>query len=142
MAENKTESKYIEGLGRRKRSVARVRISETPPAQSAAKSGFTINGKKGEEYFTRRADLSLALEPLVKTKLASKFSVSAHVRGGGITGQAESVRMGLARAVATYDPLLRPRLKTEGYLTRDPREKERRKYGLKKARRAPQFSKR
>lgn len=133
---------YIESIGRRKRSVARVRISRATPSQSAAKGGFMINKKKLEEYFVRSRDKVVALEPLKKLSLDSQFRVSAWVRGGGITGQAESVRMGLARSLVVFDPLLKSRLKKEGYLIRDPREKERRKYGLKKARRAPQFSKR
>jgi len=127
-----TKEKYTEGIGRRKRAVARVRLIPTTPAQSVEKQGFKVNNVNAD----------IALEPLVKLGLLGKFSLSVRISGGGSTGRTEAVRMGLARALIIYDPEFRKQLKTAGFLTRDSREKERRKYGLKKARRAPQFSKR
>jgi len=135
------KGEYVEGRGRRKRSSARVRIFSVTEPQSVVGSDFSVNGKNGKDYF-QVWQYSLALEPLTKTDLGNKFSMTVHVYGGGITGQAEAVRMGLSRALVSLDPSLKSKLRRYGYLTRDPREKERKKYGLKKARRAPQFSKR
>ena len=135
------KNEYIEGIGRRKRSVARVRIYTSSPAQSVDKKGFPVNEKTGEDYFVFKHK-ETALAPLKKLRALDKFSVSVKVKGGGITGQAEAVRMGLARALVSFDPAFRKKLKKAGHLTRDPREKERKKPGLKKARRAPQWSKR
>lgn len=135
------KDEYIEGIGRRKRSVARVRIYTTSPAQSIDKKGFSVNEGKGEEYFTEK-QIDTVLAPLRKLKALDKFKLSARVSGGGITGQAEAVRMGLSRALVSFDETFRNKLKKSGYLTRDQREKERKKPGLKKARRAPQWSKR
>lgn len=127
---------YIEAVGRRKRAVARVRIFSSKSAKD-----FTINGTPGAKYFKERY-LQRAIEPLERVGLAGKLSLSVRVQGGGTTGQAEAVRMGLSRALDKLDSSFHGKLKRAGYLTRDSREKERRKYGLKKARRAPQFSKR
>ncbi len=131
---------YIEAVGRRKTSTARVRISE------AAKASFTVNGKDAKEYFKTDGEQRLILDPMVKGavegKVAPKWQVEAKVTGGGTHSQAEAVRHGLSRALVISDAELRGALKTLGFLKRDPRAKERRKFGLKKARKAPQWSKR
>ncbi|MEX2028871.1 MAG: 30S ribosomal protein S9 [Candidatus Paceibacterota bacterium] len=131
---------YIEAIGRRKTSTARVRITE------AGKDSFTVNTKEAKEYFQTEDQRRLILDPMVKgitgEAKTKKWSVTAHVSGGGIHSQAEAVRHGLARALVLFDGKLRGDLKTLGYLKRDPRAKERRKFGLKKARKAPQWSKR
>ena len=123
------------GTGRRKKSIARVYI-----APGTGK--ITINKRDIDEYFGLETLKVVVRQPLVATENADKFDVLVNVHGGGFTGQAGAIRHGLSRALASYDPEYRPVLKKEGYLTRDPRMKERKKYGLKKARRAPQFSKR
>jgi len=132
--------KYIEAIGRRKTSTARVRISK------GSKAHFIVNGIDAKEYFKTEDARRLILDPIVKglvaTKLDTKWSVEVHVSGGGIHSQAEAVRHGLSRALVESDITLRGGLKTLGFLKRDPRAKERRKFGLKKARKAPQWSKR
>ncbi|MEX2144774.1 MAG: 30S ribosomal protein S9 [Candidatus Spechtbacterales bacterium] len=132
----KVKNKYYEAVGRRKTSSARVRIWE----EKAPK--FVINDKDYIVYLSGEKLAMSAAAPLRKTKTLEKFSVSAKVKGGGITGQTEAVRHGLARALVSYDPEFRTTLKKSGYLKRDPRKVERKKPGLKKARRAPQWSKR
>lgn len=136
MTEKKDKEKYIEGLGRRKTSTARVRI--TP----ASKNSFTVNEMDVKDYFKTNEQRSLITEALGKAGITTKWSIEVHVNGGGIHSQAEAVRHGLARALVLSDDELRTKLKTLGYLKRDPRAKERRKFGLKKARKAPQWSKR
>ena len=126
---------YYYGTGRRKTSVARVRLY---PGEGA----FVINGKTANEYITREVDLAAATEPLRLTGNEGKFMVSVVVAGGGITGQAGAMRHGGARALVVANPELRPVLKKAGLLTRDPRAKERKKAGLKRARKAPQYTKR
>ncbi len=123
------------GTGRRKEAVARVRLS---PGTGV----FTLNGRPLEEYFTSRAQRMVVTAPLRAIQREKDFDVVARIHGGGTTGQAGALRHGLARALIDLDPSLRAALKAEGFLTRDAREKERRKYGLKKARKAPQYSKR
>ncbi len=123
------------GTGRRKEAVARVRLI---PGNGA----FQVNGRPLEEYFGMKILQSLVRQPLVLTNTAGQYDVSVNVLGGGSAGQAGAVRHGVARALLKVDQSLRPALKNAGYLTRDPRAKERRKYGLKKARKRPQFSKR
>jgi small subunit ribosomal protein S9 len=131
-----TTPKYIETVGRRKTAIARVRI--TP----ASKTSYTINGTTIEVYFPTK-DLQLnATDALTSSKVADKFDISIMVRGGGKNAQSEAVRHGIARALIVHDKELRGRLKKLGFLKRDPRAKERRKFGLKKARKAPQWSKR
>lgn len=125
---------YI-GTGRRKTSVARVRLI-------AGNGKITINHKDIEEYFDFDTLKMIAKSPLEITDNTDKFDVFVNVKGGGYTGQAGAVRHGIARALLEVDEELRPTLKRAGFLTRDPRKKERKKYGLKKARRSPQFSKR
>ncbi len=123
------------GTGRRKKSIARVRLV---PGTGAV----TINKRDIEDYFGLDTLKLIVRQPLEATGLASKFDVIATVVGGGVTGQAGAIRHGIARALLQVDAENRPILKKNGYLTRDPRMKERKKYGLKAARRAPQFSKR
>ncbi|MBA1336370.1 MAG: SSU ribosomal protein S9p (S16e) [Firmicutes bacterium] len=123
------------GTGRRKNSVARVRLL---PGEGS----ININGRDIEEYFGLETLKVLVKQPLELTGTMGKFDVAAIVHGGGFTGQAGALRHGIARALLEADPDYRIALKKAGFLTRDPRMKERKKYGLKKARRAPQFSKR
>ena len=141
-AERKDTKKYFEAIGRRKRSVARVRIFTANPKESAAQGGFSVNNKTFKDYFRLPNLIEIALESLSKLKAADHFRISVKLKGGGINSQAEAVRLGVARALIKFDQNFRKKLKKSGLLSRDPREKERRKYGLKKARRAPQFSKR
>lgn len=128
-------SRYYNGTGRRKTAVARVRLY---PGDGA----FVVNGKLMEEYFGRREDIAHALEPLKAAESEGKFTLSVLVKGGGISGQAGAIRHGIARALLAADPELRPVLRGGGFLTRDPRAKERKKPGLKRARKAPQYTKR
>ena len=123
------------GTGRRKSSVARVYLVP-------GTGKVTINKKDMDEYFGLETLKIIVRQPLEATNMADKFDVIVNVKGGGFTGQAGAIRHGIARALNKYDLDLRPTLKKAGYLTRDPRMKERKKCGLKKARRAPQFSKR
>ncbi len=134
MEKKEKKSEYFEGLGRRKTSTARVRIRE------AAKNSFVINGADIKEFFKTEEERVMLATALAKGKL--KFSVEVKVSGGGHHSQAEAVRHGLARALVLHDGNIRGELKEAGYLKRDPRAKERRKFGLKKARKAPQWSKR
>ncbi|MDD3824872.1 MAG: 30S ribosomal protein S9 [Anaerolineae bacterium] len=129
------EIRYYEGVGRRKRAVARVRLY---PGQGE----IVVNGKSAEEYFGRMQDQTAVVAPLKVTSNEGRFNLSVIVRGGGITGQAEAIRHGLARALLLYDPQAKAPLRDAGFLTRDPREKERKKPGLKRARKAPQYTKR
>jgi len=121
--------------GRRKEAVARVRLVP-------GEGNFTLNGRSLDEYFTTRAQRMVVSEPLRLVGKEKDFDVIARIKGGGVSGQAGALRLGIARALIEFDPELRPALKAEGFLVRDAREKERRKYGLKKARKAPQYSKR
>ena len=123
------------GTGRRKKSIARVRLVD-------GKGTITINGKDINEYFGTEVLKTIVRQPLTATNTIAKYDVIAKVVGGGFTGQAGAVRHGIARALNEANSEYRPTLKSNGFLTRDPRMKERRKYGLKKARKAPQFSKR
>ena len=123
------------GTGRRKKSIARVYLV-------SGKGEITINKRPIDEYFGLETLKMIAKQPLVATQTEGKYDVLVNVKGGGSTGQAGAIRHGLARALCQADADFRPILKKEGFLTRDPRMKERKKYGLKAARRAPQFSKR
>ena len=125
---------YI-GTGRRKSSIARVRLVE-------GSGKITINGKDIDEFFGLETLKVIVRQPLTVTNTTDKFDVICTVQGGGFTGQAGAIRHGIARALNEANSEFRPALKTNGFLTRDPRMKERKKYGLKKARKAPQFSKR
>ena len=126
---------YFYGTGRRKSSVARVRLY-------AGKGEITINGRNIDDYFGLETLKLIVRQPMALTGTTDKFDIVCRVNGGGVTGQAGAIRHGLSRALLQYDENLRPLLKKAGFLTRDPRMKERKKYGLKGARRAPQFSKR
>ena len=126
---------YFYGTGRRKKSVARVRVY-------AGTGKITINDRDIDDYFGLETLKLIVRQPLALTGTADKFDIVCRVNGGGVAGQAGAIRHGLSRALLEYDANLRPALKKAGFLTRDPRMKERKKYGLKGARRAPQFSKR
>lgn len=132
----KETTKYIATTGRRKEAIARVRL--TPSNRTLV----TVNNKEVNAYFNTPALQLAALEPFIKTALATQFTVTATVRGGGIAGQAIAFRHALSRALSAYDPNLRGVLKKEGFLKRDPRAKERRKAGFVKARKRKQWSKR
>jgi small subunit ribosomal protein S9 len=137
MEKTKIIDRYIETIGRRKTASARVRITPAP------KTTYDINGKTVEEYFPTKELQMTAMESLKESKLTeTKFKITVVAKGGGISGQADAVRHGIARALIEYDKDLRGKLKKAGLLKRDPRAKERRKFGLKKARKSPQWSKR
>ena len=124
---------YFYGTGRRKKSVARVRVYP-------GTGKITINDRSIDDYFGLETLKLIVRQPLALTGTTEKFDIVCRVNGGGVTGQAGAIRHGLSRALLQYDEALRPALKKAGFLTRDPRMKERKKYGLKGARRAPQFS--
>ena len=131
-----TKKKYSYGTGRRKSSVARVRVYEN------GTGSIIINGRDIDDYFGLETLKLIVRQPLVATELLGKVDIEATVTGGGVTGQAGAIRHGVSRALLLVNAEYRPALKAAGFLTRDPRMKERKKYGLKAARRAPQFSKR
>ena len=126
---------YFYGTGRRKSSVARVRLMQ-------GNGAITINGRDIDDYFGLDTLKLIVRQPLELTETLTKFDVIVNVNGGGVTGQAGAIRHGITRALIESDEALKPMLKKAGFVTRDPRMKERKKYGLKAARRAPQFSKR
>ena len=132
----KSKQPNLYATGRRKSSVARVRLYEGGTGK------ITINGRDIDEYFGLDTLKLIPRQPLVLTEMLEKVDIIATVTGGGVTGQAGALRHGISRALLLVNPEFRPVLKRAGYLTRDPRMKERKKYGLKAARRAPQFSKR
>ena len=127
--------KYYYGTGRRKSSVARVFLQK-------GKGEIIVNGRPVDEFFSRETSRMVVRQPLVLTENVEAFDIKVNVVGGGETGQSGAIRHGITRALMEMDAELRPALKKAGFVTRDPREKERRKYGLKKARKASQFSKR
>ena len=131
-----SKKKYFYGTGRRKSSVARVRVYEN------GTGSITINGRDINEYFGLDTLKLIVNQPLVTTEMVGKVDIVVTVSGGGVSGQAGAIRHGVSRALLLLNPEFRPTLKAAGFLTRDPRMKERKKYGLKAARRAPQFSKR
>lgn len=135
--ETDIKNRYIEAIGRRKTAAARVRITvnSTP--------SLTVNGKDVDAYFKTAEQRRVATEAIAKAKAMQRFRITAHVSGGGLSGQAEAVRHGIARAYIAHDAQLRKKLKKVGFLKRDPRAKERRKFGKKgKARKSPKWSKR
>ena len=136
MATYQSKRAYVYGTGRRKSSTARVHVIPN------GTGSITINGRDIDDYFGLDTLKLIVRQPLVTTELTDKVDVEATVAGGGVTGQAGAVRHGIARALLQLDESYRATLKAAGFLTRDPRMKERKKYGLKAARRAPQFSKR
>lgn len=127
---------YVEGVGRRKEATARARL------YAGGTGKVLVNDKEHTVFFSRENDIAAALGPLNLTGAINKYNVSLHVEGGGVTGQAIASRMAIARALAEADPELRAALKDAGYLSRDSREKERKKPGLKRARKAPTYTKR
>ena len=136
MTPTPAKTKYFEAVGRRKTAIARVRLFPAP------KAGYEVNGKSLEEYFPTKEMQITATEAITNAKAAEKFHITAKIVGGGINGQSEALRHGIARALLVYDVQVRGKLKKLGYLKRDPRAKERRKFGFKKARKSPQWSKR
>ncbi len=130
------DTQYYEGLGRRKTATARVRL------HTSGSGSFTVNDKPIQEYFSRDTDQYQINEALKVTGTDGRFNVTVKVTGGGVTGQAGAVRLGIARALLKADPEYRKVLREHGMLTRDPRAKERKKPGLKRARKAPQYTKR
>ena len=131
-----SKRKYFYGTGRRKSSVARVRVYEN------GTGAITINGRDIDDYFGLDTLKLVVRQPLVTTDMLGKVDLVITVAGGGVSGQAGAIRHGVSRALVVMNPEFRPALKAAGFMTRDPRMKERKKYGLKGARRAPQFSKR
>ncbi len=132
----KKEAKYIESIGRRKEAIARVRLFESKT------NSLTVNDKPVAEFFKTEHLQTVAAEALVGAELEQKYEITAKVNGGGISSQAESIRLGISRALVKINEELRKDLKKQGFLKRDPRAKERRKFGLKKARKAGAWSKR
>ncbi len=124
-----------QATGRRKRAVARVRFYD-------GEGKVTLNGRTLDEYFPSAADRRRGMEPLTATNMEGRHDIHATIHGGGTTGQSDALRLAIARALVIIDPDLRPTLKRDGMLTRDARVVERKKYGLRKARRAPQYTKR
>ncbi len=132
-----TTERYIEAIGRRKTAAARVRV------MPSARASLLVNGRDIESYFKTSEQRRIAADALNKAKLAAKFAITAKVSGGGLNAQAEALRHGIARTLVVYDAELRKKLKKAGFLKRDPRAKERRKFGKKgKARKSPKWSKR
>ena len=136
MADTTSKERYIEGMGRRKTSVARVRLF------ASSKASFTINDQDISVYFPTRELAATATEAITLAKIPGKYKITAKIKGGGISSQAQALRHAISRALLLTDIELRTPLKKAGFLKRDPRAKERRKFGLKKARKAPQWSKR
>ena len=127
---------YFEAVGRRKASTARVRLFP------GGEGSIVVNERPLDEYFRRQMDIVHLKEPLAATGMENRFNISVLVKGGGINGQAGAIRLGIARALLKIDPDMRPTLRKSGFLTRDARVKERKKPGLKGARKAPQYTKR
>ncbi len=132
----KIAGKYFEAVGRRKTAIARVRMFP------GAKSGYEVNGKTLESYFPVKEHQITVMEVFANAKTTDKFNITVKVVGGGMNAQAEAIRHGIARALLVYDVTFRGKVKKLGFLKRDPRAKERRKFGFKKARKSPQWSKR
>lgn len=130
-----SDAAYVWGTGRRKCAVAQVRLY-------AGEGGITVNGKPYTEFFPRLQHQKMVEAPLAATEMTGKFRVEVKVTGGGPSGQAGAVRHGIARALVRESEVLKPTLRKDGLLTRDPRTKERKKYGLRRARKAPQYTKR
>jgi small subunit ribosomal protein S9 len=129
-------AQYYEGIGRRKSATARVRLFP------GGTGHLIINDKEGSDYLPRAGDVDILLEPLRVVGQEKAYDISVHVNGGGITGQRDAIKLGVARALLKIDPDMRPALKKEKFLTRDARVKERKKPGLKRARKAPTYTKR
>lgn len=136
------EKKYYEAVGRRKSSIARVRLFTSSPFQSVMEGNLIVNNRPHKEFFPILELQKIVESPLMRLKSLNRFGITVKVKGGGIRGQAGAIRHGIARALVLFDSNFRKKLKKVGYLTRDSRVKERKKFGLKKARRAPQWHKR
>lgn len=138
------KEKYYEAVGRRKESIARVRLytKKATDVVEEERALITVNGKGYRDYFSDATLWEVVESPLKKLKSANRFKATIVVHGGGKSGQANAIKHGLARTLVDFDQNFRKKLKKSGYLTRDPRAKERRKYGLKKARKAPRWAKR
>lgn len=130
------QQNYYEGIGRRKEATARVRV------HSGGNGSIIINDKNGADYLTRAGDLDLVLAPLRVTGVEGQYNVTVKVQGGGVTGQTSAIQLGVARALLKLNEEFKPTLRHGGYLTRDARVKERKKPGLKRARKAPTYTKR
>lgn len=149
-AQNNKVEKYYEAVGRRKESIARVRLytkKATDTVDPSVRTGeekalITVNGKNYRDYFSDAILWGIVESPLRKLKSVNRFKATVVVHGGGKSGQADAIKHGIARTLVDFDSNFRKKLKKSGYLTRDPRAKERRKYGLKKARKAPRWAKR
>jgi len=137
-----TDKIYFEAIGRRKAAVARVRLFTSSPAQSISEGNLIINDKSYKIYFPNSVLQKTIESPLLRLKSMNRFRSTVRVKGGGLSAQAQAVRHGLSRALTLFDSNFRKKLKKAGYLTRDSREVERKKFGFKKARRGPQWSKR
>ncbi len=135
-AEAVKANRFFQGIGRRKTSTARVRLIPT------GDKSITVNGKSHHSYFPLMEHQETVVAPLKMRKCLERFGVSVKVQGGGVNSQSQAIRHGIARALIEFNPDFKKRLRRAGYLTRDPRMRERKKFGLKRARRAPQFSKR
>jgi small subunit ribosomal protein S9 len=131
-----SSAQYYEGIGRRKAASARVRLFPGGTGK------FIVNDKPLDEYLPRRGDVEIILQPLIIIGQERSYDISVHVDGGGISGQRDAIKLGVSRALLLIDPDTRPALKADGHLTRDARIKERKKPGLKRARKAPTFTKR
>jgi small subunit ribosomal protein S9 len=129
-------AQYYEGIGRRKEATARVRI------MPGGTGNLIINDKDGSDFLPRSGDVEILLEPLTVLGAQKQFDISVHVNGGGISGQRDAILLGMARALVEMDPENKPKMREHGYLTRDARVKERKKPGLKRARKAPTYTKR
>jgi small subunit ribosomal protein S9 len=129
-------AQYYEGIGRRKAATARVRLFP------GGTGNLVINDKDGSDYLPRPGDVDILLEPLTIVGQSKSYDISVHVNGGGISGQRDAILLGIARAIIKIDPELKPALREQSYLTRDARVKERKKPGLKRARKAPTYTKR
>lgn len=129
-------SQYFEGVGRRKSATARVRL------YAGGSGNMIINDKDALDFMPRAGDVQIMMEPLAEVGQETQYDISVHVNGGGISGQRDAIKLGISRALLKVDPDLRPALKAQGFLTRDARVKERKKPGLKRARKAPTYTKR
>ncbi len=141
-APKEKKKKYFEAVGKRKTATARVRLFTSNPSQSAIEGNLIINNKPYKEFFPSIELQKIIEAPLERLKSLGRFRATVKVKGGGIRGQAEAIRHGLARTLILFDSNFRKKLKKLGYLTRDSRKTERKKFGLKKARKGPQWSKR
>ena len=143
MVQEATQQQYYYGTGKRKRAIARVRLYPSSDSEIGRMAGrIQVNGKSMEEFFSWAPWQATVQEPLRITESADRFAVIVKVQGGGVSAQANALRHGISRALVEYDAEMKPALKRAGFLTRDARIKESKKYGLKRARRAPQYTKR